>query len=68
MFDATPAAPEAGQAVLVVVFQLALAMGSVFGGVIVNRCGTATVMTVGAGLVAAGIASWSLAGRYQRTS
>jgi predicted MFS family arabinose efflux permease len=60
MFDATAVSPEAGQAVLVVVFQLALAAGSVLGGVVVDRWGVEPVMAVGGSLIAAGIAAWRL--------
>ena len=51
MFHATPDHAEAGQVLLVVVFQLAIAFGSAGGGVVVSIQGVLAVMIAGAGSV-----------------
>lgn len=48
MFHATPDHAEAGQVLLVVVFQLAIAAGSALGGVVVSQGGIAMTMAAGA--------------------
>ena len=48
MFHATPNDAEPGQVLLVVVFQLAIAVGSAFGGAVVSKGGIAATMTAGA--------------------
>ncbi len=48
MFHATPDHAEAGQVLLVVIFQLAIAVGSAMGGFVVSHGGIAATMTAGA--------------------
>lgn len=52
MLAALPDAPEAGQAVLVSAFQVAIASGALFGGVIVDGYGIGTAMLLAGGLAA----------------
>ena len=48
MFEATPRDAEAGQVLLVIVFQLAIAFGSGMGGIVVRSTGIPGAMTAGA--------------------
>ena len=48
MFHATPDHAEAGQVLLVVIFQLAIAAGSALGGFVVSHGGIAATMAAGA--------------------
>lgn len=51
IFHATPDHAEAGQVLLVVIFQLAIAAGSAMGGFVVSHGGIAATMTAGAAAV-----------------
>lgn len=52
MSQSTPDLPEAGSAILVSSFQVAIALGSLGGGVVVDHLGVAATMWVGASLAA----------------
>lgn len=51
LFEATPADPEAGQALLTLVFQAAIALGTAIGGIVVSRIGVSQVMLSGGGII-----------------
>ena len=51
MFEAVPNQPEVGQALLVTVAQIALALGALFGGVMVDHFGIPSALTLGGALV-----------------
>jgi len=52
MLEALPDAPEAGQALLVTAFQVAIASGALVGGLVVDGVGVAGAMWLGGGLAA----------------
>lgn len=52
MLEALPDAPEAGQALLVTAFQVAIASGALFGGLAVDGVGVSGAMWLGGGLSA----------------
>jgi len=52
MLEALPDAPEAGQALLVTAFQVAIASGALVGGRVVDGVGVAGAMWLGGGLTA----------------
>lgn len=52
MLNALPQAPEAGQAMLVTAFQVAIASGALLGGLVVDGSGVSSAMLVGSLLVA----------------
>ncbi|MBC7940862.1 MAG: MFS transporter, partial [Chitinophagaceae bacterium] len=56
MLDALPDAPEAGQAMLVTGFQVAVASGALFGGLLVDGHGVVSAMWLGAALSLAAVA------------
>lgn len=68
MFDAVPQAPEAGQALLVSVIQIALASGSMLGGEVVDWQGVSSAMLFGGALILSAtlVFGWSL--RTKRTT
>ncbi len=51
LFEATPTEPEAGQALLTLVFQAAIALGTAIGGTVVSRIGVSQVMLSGGGII-----------------
>ena len=51
MFAAVPQAPEAGQALLVCVVQIALASGALLGGEVVDWQGVSSAMLFGGALI-----------------
>lgn len=51
MLNALPEAPEAGQAMLVTTFQVAIASGALLGGLVVDGSGIASAMLLGSALV-----------------
>jgi predicted MFS family arabinose efflux permease len=51
MFEAVPDQPEAGQALLVTVAQIALALGALFGGVVVDHFGISSALNLGGVMV-----------------
>jgi predicted MFS family arabinose efflux permease len=66
MSQSTPDLPEAGSAMLVSSFQVAIALGSLGGGVVVDHLGVSATMWVGAVLAAVSlivIASFGLGSR-----
>lgn len=63
MLEAMPDAPEAGQALLVSGFQVAIATGSLAGGVAVDGHGIGSAMLLGGGLAAAAALAAALLGR-----
>lgn len=56
MLEALPDAPEAGQAMLVTGFQVAVASGALFGGLLVDGHGVVSAMWLGAALSLAAVA------------
>lgn len=66
MLDALPDAPEAGQAMLVTAFQVAIATGATLGGRAVDDSGIASAMLMGAALVAGAMLAAATLGRGER--
>jgi predicted MFS family arabinose efflux permease len=62
MFAAVPQAPEAGQALLVSVIQIALASGALLGGEVVDWQGVSSAMLFGGALILSAmlVFGWSL--------
>lgn len=63
MLRSLPDAPEAGQAMLVTAFQVAIASGATLGGRVVDGSGVPGAMLLGAALVAAALAAATTLGR-----
>lgn len=68
MLDALPEAPEAGQAMLVTSFQVAIASGAALGGRVVDHGGIAATMLFGAALAAAAMLAAGTLGRRVRSA
>lgn len=68
MLKALPEAPEAGQAMLVTAFQVAIASGALLGGLAVDGRGIASAMLLGSVLVLAAAAVAALLGRAPRAA
>jgi predicted MFS family arabinose efflux permease len=66
MMQAVPDAPEAGQALLVSGFQVAIASGALAGGVVVDGYGIASTMLMSAALVLVAAAVIATLGRAPR--
>jgi predicted MFS family arabinose efflux permease len=66
MLKAVPDAPEAGQALLVTGFQVAIASGALLGGVVVDGYGISSTMLVSAALVLVATAIIGTLGRMPR--
>lgn len=66
MLEAVPDAPEAGQALLVSGFQVAIASGALLGGVTVDAYGISNTMMLGGGLVLVAAAIVGALGRAPR--
>ena len=67
MMEAVPDAPEAGQALLVSGFQVAIALGSLVGGMVVDGYGISRTMLVSGALVLAAAAIVFAYGRMVAT-
>jgi predicted MFS family arabinose efflux permease len=67
MMQAVPDAPEAGQALLVSGFQVAIASGALAGGLVVDGYGIANTMLMSAALVLVAAAVIGMLGRAPRT-
>lgn len=66
MLHALPEAPEAGQAMLVTAFQVAIASGATLGGRVVDGSGITSAMLVSAALVAGAMLAAATLGRGER--
>lgn len=66
MLDAMPDLPEAGQALLVTGFQVAIASGSLIGGIVVDGHGIANTMLLASVLAAGGAVAAATLGRARR--
>jgi len=60
---ATPDSPEAGSALFVSIIQVAIAVGSLVGGIVVDHVGIATDFLFGSGLALLGLAALASFGR-----
>jgi predicted MFS family arabinose efflux permease len=60
---ATPDSPEAGSALFVSIIQVAIAVGSLVGGIVVDQVGIATDLLFGSGLALLGLAALASFGR-----
>jgi predicted MFS family arabinose efflux permease len=63
---ATPQSPEAGSALFVSIIQIAIALGSLVGGVVVDHVGISADFLFGSGLALLGLAAWASFGRSER--
>lgn len=68
MLNALPEAPEAGQAMLVTAFQVAIASGATLGGRVVDGSGITSAMLVSAALVAGAMLAAATLGRGSRSA
>lgn len=66
MFAAVPQAPEAGQALLVCVIQIALASGALLGGEVVDWQGVSSAMLFGGALILSAALVFGLSLRSDR--
>jgi predicted MFS family arabinose efflux permease len=64
---ATPDAPEAGSALFVGIIQVAIALGSLVGGLVVDHVGISADFLFGSGLALAGLAALASFGRSERS-
>ncbi|OAJ55246.1 MFS transporter [Paraburkholderia ginsengiterrae] len=63
---ATPDSPEAGSALFVSIIQVAIALGSLVGGVVVDHVGMSADFMLGSGLALLGLAALTSFGRSER--
>jgi predicted MFS family arabinose efflux permease len=66
MLEAVPDAPEAGQALLVTGFQVAIAFGALLGGLVVDGWGISSTMLMSCALVLAAVGVVGVLGRVPR--
>jgi predicted MFS family arabinose efflux permease len=64
---ATPDSPEAGSALFVSIIQVAIALGSLVGGVVVDHVGISADFMLGSGLALLGLAALASFGRSKQT-
>lgn len=65
---ATPQSPEAGSALFVSIIQIAIALGSLVGGVVVDHAGVPADFLFGSGLALLGLAAWASFGRGEQSA
>jgi predicted MFS family arabinose efflux permease len=65
---ATPESPEAGSALFVSIIQVAIALGSLVGGIVVDRVGIPADFLFGSGLALLGLAAWASFGRSEHNA
>ncbi|CAD6515737.1 MFS transporter [Paraburkholderia metrosideri] len=65
---ATPESPEAGSALFVSIIQIAIALGSLVGGVVVDHVGISADFLFGSGLALLGLAALASFGRSERST
>lgn len=63
---ATPDSPEAGSALFVSIIQVAIALGSLVGGVVVDHVGMSADFLLGSGLALLGLPALASSGRSER--